>query len=90
MYAATPSLDALKLLPAKLAARERERWDKGIDTEDCYSSVMFHVDVRRAYFYAHAKPETHVEMPEEDRTGEGRVWWYLIKAMHGTRQAASA
>ena len=39
---------------------------------------------------AHAKPETHIELLEEDQTGEVRMCGYLIKAMYETRQAASA
>ena len=63
MYAATPPFEALKLLTAKLAARERERRHTKIAPGDDNSSVMTLVDVHRAYFYAEAKLNTHVEVP---------------------------
>ena len=51
---------------------------------------MIHVDVHRAHSSAQAKPNIHVEVSEEDQTEEGKVRGCLLKAMHGTRQAASA
>ena len=47
MYAATPPLEALKLLTVKLAARQRERRDTKIARADDNSSVIIHVDTER-------------------------------------------
>ena len=52
MYAATPPLEALRLLTVKLASREQHRRGAKIAPDDDNSSVMTHVDVHRAYFYA--------------------------------------
>ena len=85
-----PPLETFEMLIVKFAAREQQRRDKVVNPEDDNCTVMIHVDVHRAYLYAHAKPETYVELPQEDQTGDARVRGYLIKAMYGTRQAASA
>ena len=70
--------EALKLSTVKLAARERERRDARVATDDDNSSIMIHVDVHRAYFYAQAKPNTCVEVPDEDQPQGGEVCRCLI------------
>ena len=54
------TFEALKLFSVKLAARERARSDTAIVPGDDHSSVMTHLDVQRAYFYAQAKPNTNL------------------------------
>ena len=51
-------LEAVQQSTVRLAARERERMDTKIAPSDDNSSVMMHVDVHRAYFYAQAQPNT--------------------------------
>ena len=85
VYAATPPLEASKLLTVKRAARGRERRGAAIAPGDDNRSIMIHVDVHRAHLYAHAKRNTYVEVPDEG----GQVCGSLVKAMYGTRQAAS-
>ena len=71
------------MLTANFAARKQQRRDEMVNPED-------ESDVHRAFFYAHAEPETYVELLEEDQTGEVETCGYLVKAMYGPRQAASA
>ena len=44
-----------------------------VAADDNNSSVMIHVDVHRAYYHAQAKPNTHVEVPDEDQFEGGKV-----------------
>ena len=57
----TPPLEALKLLIVRLAMREQEQRSAEVSLDDHNSSVMIHGVVRRPYFYAQAKPDTHVQ-----------------------------
>ena len=92
LFAATPPIESFKYLLAKLASREHHRRQAGngrAGREDDW--VMLHVDVHRAYFYAKAKREIYVELPEEGRDPDGpRQCGRLIKAMYGIRDAAQA
>ena len=45
------------------------------------------VDVKRAYFYAKAKKDIFIRLPEEDV--EPGMCGRLLKSMYGTRDAAS-
>ena len=95
MYAATLPLETLKLLTVKLAARERERLDTNIAPDDNNSSFVIRVNVHRAYFWAsggQAKPHTHMRgrCQVKDQAEGGQVCGWLVKTMHGTRQAAPA
>ena len=74
----------------KLAARERVRRDTKTAFDDDNRSAMIHVVAHRAYVYTKAKPNTHVDVLEEDQSEEGQVCGCCVKAMYGTRQAASA
>jgi len=80
LFAATPPLEALKLL---LSA-----WmTKGIGWNDNREDhVMDVIDIRRAYFHAMARRDVFVELPEEDAE-EGMCGW-LVKSLYGTRDAA--
>ena len=86
MYAATPSLEPQKLLVVKPAVREQDRRNVGVPPAEHNSSAMIHVHSYRAYFNTQAKPDTHVEVPEEDQTQELRECGRLVKAVYGTRQ----
>ena len=65
--AATPPLEGLKLLTVKLAAPEPELRDTKMAPGDDKSSVMVHADGHRACLYSQAKPNTYVEVPDEDQ-----------------------
>jgi hypothetical protein len=77
LYAATPPLEALKLLLAQ-AAGQRERG----------THVMLS-DVKRAYFNAKAQRELYVELPPEDVGFQEGYVGRLALALYGTRDAAS-
>ena len=66
---------------------QRKRRNTKTAPGDDNSSTMIHVDAHRGYFYAQAKPNTHVE---EDQSEGGKVCGCLVNAIDGTRQAASA
>ena len=72
MCAATPPLEASKLLTVKLAALERERRDAIITTDDNNSSIMIRVDVHRAYFHAQDMPNTFWKCRIRINLGEAR------------------
>ena len=61
--AATPHLEALNFLPMKLAGREREWRDAG----------MIHMNGHWAFFFAQDRPDTYVEVPEEEKTEKNRA-----------------
>ena len=79
------SLEALKLMTVK-PARERERRDTKTAPGHDNGSVVIHVDVYGACHCAQAKPNTHVEVPEEDRTEEGKVCGCLVGFGDGSKQ----
>ena len=77
LFAATPPLEALKLLVSEAATDEGRR-----------SHIMLS-DVKRAYFHAPARRELYVELPPEDPGyGQGRVG-RLNLSLYGTRDAAA-
>ena len=49
-----------------------------------------HICGHRAHFYAQARPNVCVEVPDEDRVEEDRVCGCFIKVLYGTRQVAWA
>ena len=77
IFAATPPLEVLKLVLSILASTRRQKKWK-LDS----------VDIKRAYFHAKATRDIYIRRPEEDRQ-EG-MCGKLVKAMYGTRDAASS
>jgi len=76
LFAATPPLEALKILIGMAAAR---RWR------------LVHIDVRRAYFNAAVLRDVFVELDKRDKMkGEENMVGKLQFAMYGTRDAASS
>ena len=76
LYAATPPLEAIKLMIAK-AASNRRRYG------------MLHIDISRAYFASLAKRFIVIEVPPEDRADPNVVEYAVLeKSMYGTRDAA--
>ena len=76
IFAATPPLEVLRLLISILAStRKQKRWK--LDS----------IDIKRAYFHAMAKRDIYVRLPPEDHQSE--MCGKLVKAMYGTRDAAS-
>ena len=76
IFAATPPLEVLRLMLSILAStRPKKKWK--LDS----------IDIRRAYFHAQAKRTIYVKLPKED--GQDGMCGKLVKAMYGTRDAAS-
>ncbi len=82
LFAATPPLEALKML-LSLAVTEGFGYSKG--NRGGGDKIDF-IDVRRAYFQAKARRDVYVELPEED--WEEGMCGKLVKSMYGTRDAA--
>ena len=73
LYAVTPPWEAIKLL-FSLAVAEGRGW-KGTTEKGKKIEVN---DVRRAYFYAKARRQVFVELPEED--SQPGMWGDLTRA----------
>ena len=74
LFSPTPAIESFRLLVSK-AAHEK-------------TSILV-MDVRRAYFYAKAKQDLYIEIPEEDKLpGEENMVGKLMMSMYGTRDAA--
>ena len=72
LFAATPPLEAKKILYSLFASRERMCLD--------------FIDVSRAYFHARSRRRMYVDLPKEDE--EEGMCGMLEKSMYGTRDAA--
>ena len=77
IFAATPPLEALKLL-LSMAVSGNENRKLGV------------LDVSRAFFNADITEETYVELPDELKVHHPGMCWRLKKAMYGTRAAANS
>ena len=79
LFAATPPLETIKLIPAMCA--------KGQGGDQKRRLAV--IDIKRAYFYAPSKRPTFIEIPSEDRQAgdEGKVG-RLELSLYGTRDAA--
>ena len=76
LFAATPPLEALKMIPAMTATA-----NKG-------ESIMIN-DISRAFFHAKVKRNVYVQLPPEDQLpGEEQLCGKLRFSMYGTRDAA--
>jgi hypothetical protein len=81
IFAATPPLEALKLLLTDVAT---------VGVKGTEDKIMMINDVARAFFEADMRNELCVELPEEDKEeGEGDLVGYLVKSLYGTRDAAA-
>ena len=77
LFAATPPLEALRLLLSVAATGERDH-------------VIMTNDVARAFFEAPAQRDVCIELPEEARQSHtGDVVGHLQKSLYGTRDAAA-
>lgn len=81
LFAATPPLEAKKMLFSMAATEHRDRQGRSVPLQ------LSFVDVVRAYFNADATPNMFVKLPEEDHL-EGHCG-ELLKSMYGTKTAAS-
>ena len=66
MFAATPPLEALKIL-LSLAITEGTGYVKGREEEGM--NIEF-IDIKRAYLQAEVRREVYIELPPEDKQGE--------------------
>ena len=80
LFAATPPLEALKLLLSNMITEGLGLCEEG----ELY--MMDFLDIRKAYFHAKATRDVYVELPEEDY--EEGMCGKLNKSMYGTRDAA--
>ena len=80
VYAATPPLEALRLVISHAATREGVTGKSG-------KQLMIN-DVARAYFYAKSKRTVYIQLPAEDEQGEGMLG-LLNLCLYGTRDAAT-
>ena len=79
LYAATPPIEALKIL-IRIAAYRRSKENDVV--------IMF-ADVSRAYFNAKVTRDVFIKLPPEDpKYGEAGVCGRLQLSMYGTRDAA--
>ena len=77
LFAATPPLEALRLILSRGASAGRQ--------DTCFGVI----DVRRAYFYAPARRAVYVELPWEDwQEGDEGMCARLNGSLYGTRDAA--
>ena len=77
LYAATPPLEAVKLVLSEAATNTDKQ------------QVVCIVDVRRAYFYAPVRRRVYVELPPEDwQEGDENMCGRLQQSLYGTRDAA--
>ena len=83
IFAATPPLEAQKLL-FSMAVTEGVGFKRG---EREHGLKLAFIDVKRAYFYAKAKKDIFIILPEED--AEPGMCGKLLKSMYGARDAAS-
>ena len=79
LFAATPPLETLKCVLSLCAKSQRGNRPKRFAV----------IDIKRAYFYAPAKRQVFIEIPEEDKEAgdEDRVG-RLQLSLYGTRDAA--
>ncbi len=82
-FAATPPLEAQKLL-FSMAVTEGVGFTNG---EREKGLKLAFIDIKRAYFYAPAKKDIFIRLPDEDY--EPGMCGKLLKSMYGTRDAAS-
>jgi len=82
LFAATPPLEALRLLVSELATEHEDEKEN--------DNVMMVNDVARAFFEAWTERDICIELPDEDREeGEGDMVGKLQKSLYGTRDAAA-
>ena len=78
LFAATPPLEVMKLLPSTPASSNK-------------GERLMVADVKRAYFHAKCKRLTYVKLPPEDiGPGEENMCGRLNYSMYGTRDAAAS
>ena len=82
LFAATPPLEAKKML-FSMATTEGIGYTQDYEHEGM--KIEF-IDIRRAYYHAHARRDLYVQLPIED--SEPGMCGRLNKALQGTRDAA--
>ena len=80
LYAATPPLEALRVVLSHAATRKKGKGGKN-------KAIMIN-DVRRAYFYAKATRDLYIELPSEDPEAGPDKLGKLKLCLYGTRDAA--
>ena len=79
LFAATPPLEAMKMVMSNAASTDDPSENK----------VLMTVDIKRAYFYAKSIRDTYIELPKEDfRPGDENKCGILKLSLYGTRDAA--
>ena len=91
LFAATPPLEALRLLLSWAATNPNTGSAAGVGDRSVEKSVMI-ADVSRAFFEAPAKRDVCVELPAEALEGEEKpedVVGKLLASLYGTRDASA-
>ena len=84
MFAATPNIEAARLLLADAASRSRPN-----DKEGSQIRTMI-IDIKRAYFYAPSQRDVYVKLPPEDpKSKDPSLCAKLMKSLYGTRDAGA-
>ena len=78
LYAATPPLEALRIVLSYAATQSGEGPRR----------MLMVNDVRRAYFYAKIKRDVYIELPKEDKDHDSGLLGKLRLCLYGTRDAA--
>jgi len=82
LFAATPPLEALRMMVSLVACRQGSR-----NPKDRF--ILMTNDVKRAYFYAPATRPIYITIPEEDwEEGDEGMVGKLNLSLYGTRDAA--
>ena len=84
LFAATPNVEAMRLLLADAAGRCKP---KAQPPQEIRTMI---IDIRRAYFHAKAQREVYVKLPPEDPRGDDpSVCGLLNQSLYGTRDAGA-
>ena len=81
MFAATPPVEALRMIVSWAASWEHHKEEP---------RAVMACDISRAFFHAEAGPDMFVELPEEDQEPGKDLVGKLRLALYGTREAAAA
>ena len=81
LFAATPPLEALRILLSQVATRAPNR------SRDPNKKRLLIMDVSRAFFYAPVEKLTYVELPDEEGLDKSKYCGRWNFSQYGTREA---
>ena len=86
LYAATPPLEGLRAIISRAATYDPDH--NHHSNEQPQRKHLMVNDVKRAYFYAQAKRDLFIEVPDEDPDKDPSMVGRLNLSLYGTRDAA--